>query len=144
MTRSYVTLSRMKPSTVLLALLTIATASPLASAASSKDDPRKQDDPEPITWGVMGQTPGCVIFAEGHKTSGHFYGIGVSTKNVGKLTVVESEHYTLDQKEFLETQPNLDSLMQRAQKDHLKYVKIPEKYTPELLNKARSACKQDQ
>ena len=134
----------MKPSAVLLALLTFAGIAPLAVAAGSRsDDAKKQDDPQPITWGIMGQTTGCVIFAEGRKTSGRFYGVAVTTKTVGKLTVVESQNYNLDQKEYLETQQNLDSLMQRAQKDHIKYVKIPEKYSPELLDKARAACKQD-
>jgi hypothetical protein len=104
----------------------------------------KKQDPEPITWGLMGQTSGCVIFAEGHKTSGRFYGVAVTTKTVGKLTVVEALNYTPDQKEYLETQENMDALMQRAQQDHIKYVKIPEKYSPELLEKARAACKQDQ
>ncbi len=37
----------------------------------------------------------------------------------------------------------MDSLMQMAQKDHVKFVKIPEKYSPELLDKARAACKSD-
>jgi hypothetical protein len=31
--------------------------------------------------------------------------------------------------------------MLRAQTDHIKFVKIPEKYTPELLDKARAMCK---
>lgn len=132
----------MKRTAILLGLL--AFVGPFAAAGSRQDDGKKQEDPEPITWGVMGQTPGCVIFAEGRKTSGRFYGVAVTTKTVGKLTVVESQNYNLDQKEYLETQQNLDSLMQRAQKDHIKYVKIPEKYTPELLDKARAACKQDQ
>jgi len=135
MNRSAMTRVSINRSAILLALLTLAATTPFASASS------KPDDPEPITWGVMGQTPGCVIFAEGHKTSSHFY--DVSAKNINKLTVIESEHYTLDQKQYLETQQNLDTLMQRAQKDHIKYVKIPEKYTPQLLDKARSACKQD-
>ena len=131
-------MSVMKSSAVLLALVTGAGLAPSAVATD------KRQDPEPITWGVMGQTSGCVIFAEGHKTSGRFYGVAVTTKTVGKLTVVEAQNYTLDQREYLETQENLDALMQRAQKDHIKYVKIPEKYSPELLDKARAVCKQDQ
>jgi hypothetical protein len=130
--------SAMKQSVTLLTLLAFAAIAPFAVAAD------KKEDPEPITWGVMGQTSGCVIFAEGHKTSGRFYGVAITTKTVGKLTVVEAQNYTLDQKEYLETQENLDALMQRAQKDHIKYVKIPEKYSPELLEKARAVCKADQ
>jgi predicted patatin/cPLA2 family phospholipase len=58
--------------------------------------------------------------------------------------VIETENYAFDQKEILETQENMDALMQRAQKDHLKYVKIPEKYSADLLERARASCKQDQ
>ena len=115
---------------------------PLLCAAGSKSDAKP--DPEPIVWGMTGAPAGCVIFAEGHKTTGRFYGVAVTTKTVGKLTVVETQNYTLDEKEFLETQENMDALMQRARKDNLKYVKIPGKYSPELLEKARAACKADQ
>ena len=99
---------------------------------------------EPVVWGQYSQNTGCVIFQEGRKTSGRFYGVAVTTKTVGKLTVVESQNYSLEQNVILETQENLDILMQRALKDHVKYVKIPEKYSSELLEKARASCKQDQ
>ncbi len=95
----------------------------------------------PIAWGQLSQNSGCVIFAEGHKTKGRFYGIAVTTQTFGKLTVIEAQNYTLDQKEYLETQDVMNDLMQRAQKDHVKYVKIPEKYSPELLESARTMCK---
>jgi hypothetical protein len=42
---------------------------------------------------------------------------------------------------LLETQDVMNDLMQRAQKDHVKFVKIPEKYSPDLLEKARAMCK---
>jgi hypothetical protein len=99
---------------------------------------------EPVVWGQYSQNIGCVIFQEGRKTSGRFYGVAVTTKTVGKLSVIETHNYSLDQDVFLETQENMDALMQRAQKDHVKYVKIPEKYSSELLEKARASCKQDQ
>ena len=95
----------------------------------------------PVVWGILTQNTGCVIFKEGHKTSGMFWGVAVTTKTVGKLTVIETQNYTLDQDVVLETQENMDDLMQRAQADHIKFVKIPEKYTPELLDKARAMCK---
>lgn len=87
------------------------------------------------------QNTGCVIFKEGHKTSGMFWGVAVTTKIVGKLTVIETQNYTLDQQEILETQENIDDLTRRAEKDHVKFVKIPEKYSTELLEKARALCK---
>lgn len=95
---------------------------------------------EPVVWGMLSHNTGCVIFAEGKKTSGRFYGIAVTTKTVGKLTLIETQNYTFAQKEVLETQENMDALMQQAQKDHLKFVKIPEKYSPDLLGKARASC----
>lgn len=97
---------------------------------------------EPVAWGMLSQNTGCVIFKEGRKTSGMFWGVAVTTKSIGKLTVVETQNYTLDQKTILETQENMDALMQRAQRDGVKYIKIPEKYSPEMLNKARAMCKQ--
>ena len=98
-------------------------------------------EPEPVVWGMLSGNASCVIFAEGHKTSGMFWGVAVTTKTVGKLTVVETQNYTFAQKEVLETQENIDSMMRMAQKDHVKFVKIREKYSPELLEKARISCK---
>lgn len=108
---------------------------PLAGSAQNS-----APNPEPIAWGALSGNSSCVIFAEGHKTSGRFYGIAVTTKTVGKLTLVETQNYSFDQKEVLETQENMNDLMLRAQKDHVKFVKIPEKYSPDLLEKARATC----
>jgi Spy/CpxP family protein refolding chaperone len=107
------------------------------SFAAAKDAPPQ----DPIAWGILSHNSGCVIFAEGHKTKGMFWGVAVTEKITGKLTVIESQDYTLDKKEYLETQDEMNDLMRRAQKDHIKYVKIPEKYSPELLEKARAICK---
>jgi hypothetical protein len=123
----------MRPSHIALLLLL---ASPV-SLAFGKDSP----EPDPIAWGMLSHNSGCVIFAEGHKTKGMFWGVAVTTKTTGKLTVIETQNYTLDPKEYLETQEVMDDLMRRAQKDHLKYVKIQEKYSPELLEKARAMCR---
>ncbi|HEY0794967.1 MAG TPA: hypothetical protein VGD64_04230 [Acidisarcina sp.] len=98
---------------------------------------------EPTTWGIFTGNTSCVIFAEGHKTTGRFYGIAVTTKTVGKLTLIETQNYTFNQKEVLETQENMNNLMQLAQKDLIKFVKIPERYSPDLLDKARASCKSD-
>ncbi len=103
--------------------------------------PKKAQEPDPVVWGVLSENSGCVIFAEGHQASGKFYGVAVTTKTVGKLTVIETQNYTFDQKVTPETQENMDTLTRLAQKDHIKFVKIPEKYSPELLDKARTSCK---
>jgi hypothetical protein len=103
-------------------------------------DAQNKQGPEPVMWGALSGNSGCVIFAEGHKTSGRFYGVAVTTKTVGKLTVIETQNYAFDPKEVLETQENMDGLMLRAQKDRVKFVKIPEKYSSELLGRARTSC----
>ncbi len=103
----------------------------------------KAAESEPVAWGAVSGNSSCVIFAEGHKTSGRFYGVAITTKTVGKLTLVEAQNYSFDQKETLETQENMDSMLQRSQTDHVKFVKIPEKYSPELLEKARASCKSE-
>jgi len=122
----------MKLTAVLFLLIAIVPASFAAG---------KKQNQEPIAWGVLSQNNGCVIFQEGHKTTGMFWGVAVTTKTVGKLTVIETLDYTLNEKELLETQENMDSLMLRSQNDHVKFVKIPEKYTPDQLEKARAMCK---
>jgi hypothetical protein len=103
----------------------------------------KKLNPEPTAWGALTGNVSWVIFAEGHKTSGRFYGIAVTTTTVGKLVLIETQNYQFNQEQIIETQENLDRLMQMAQKDHVKFVKIPEKYSPELLEKARASCKSD-
>jgi hypothetical protein len=123
----------MKLSSLILLLLV---AYPFRSASAK--DPVNQD---PIVWGMLTHNAGCVIFAEGHKTKGMFWGVAVTATVTGKLTVIEAQNYTLDQKEYLETQDVMNDLMRRAQKDNIKFVKIPEKYSPELLEKARATCK---
>ncbi len=102
---------------------------------------KKVQATDPVMWGILSNNSGCVIFAEGHQTSGRFYGIAATTKTLGKLTLIETQNYAFDQKVVLETQENIDNLMRIAQKDHIKFVKIPEKYSPELLEKARASCK---
>jgi len=123
----------MRPSRF-IPLLLVATS---CSFASGKSTPPQ----DPVSWGILSQNAGCVIFEEGHKTKGMYWGVAVTAKITGKLTVIEAQDYTLPQKEYLETQDVMNDLMRLAQKDQIKFVKIPEKYPPELLEKARAMCK---
>jgi hypothetical protein len=116
-------------------LFSLALAMPVVLSAE-----KKPQDLDPIVWGTMSHNSGCVIFAEGKHTSGRFYGVAVTTKTVGRLTVIETRGYTYDQKVTDETQENMDNLMRLAQKDHVKFVKIPETHSPDLLEKARASC----
>lgn len=119
-----------------LTMLVLALASPVFLQAE-----KKVQELDPVVWGTTANNAGCVIFAEGRQTKGHFYGVVVTTKTTGKLTVIETQNTTFDQKEIAETQENMDSLMRTALAEYIKFVKIPEKYSPELLVKARAACK---
>src|ERR1035441_8841599 len=101
-------------------LLLLSLAAPVGLNAKDQPNP-----PQPIVWGVLKGNTGCVIFQEGHKTTGKFWGVAVTTKTVGKLTVIETQNYTLDQQEILETQENIEDLTRRAEKDHVKFVTIP-------------------
>jgi hypothetical protein len=107
------------------------------AVATDKNKPA----PEPIAWGQLTRISGCVIFKEGQKVSGDFYDNGINIKTTGKLTVIEEQNYSITPKEYFETPEVMSALDQRALKDQIMYVKIPEKYTPELLEKARAICK---
>ena len=121
--------------TLLLLFTLLSCTSFAAEKATSNQDP--------IAWGMLSHNSGCVIFKEGTKTKGMFWGVAVTATVRGKLTVIETQDYTFDQKEIVETQENMNDLMRRAQADRVKFVKIPEKYSPELLDKPRATCKQD-
>jgi hypothetical protein len=99
---------------------------------------------KPVAWGIISQNSGCVIFEESIKTSFRFYGVAETYSRTGKLKVIETQKYTMDQTEYNESKENMDSLMQRAVKDHIKYVKIPENYTDDQLDSARDLCNSDQ
>lgn len=87
-------------------------------------------DAEPIVFGMVGLNTGCVIFKE------------YVQKKVLVLEEVEAQSYDLQQKKWLEDPDSSSELLNLAVKDHLRFVKIPEKYTPEQLDKARAACKE--
>lgn len=116
-----------------LLLLSVFVSTCFASGKHSQSE-------DSVVWGMLSQNTGCVIFQEGHKTSGMFWGVAVTTKTVGKLTVIEAHNYTPEDKVYPETQENLDKLMRLARENKIKYVKIPEKYTPQQLEKARELC----
>jgi hypothetical protein len=51
-------------------------------------------------------------------------------------------NYNMTQKKWIEDQEGTDELLRIALKDKVKYVKIPQKYTPGQLENARAACKE--
>ncbi|ANM29457.1 hypothetical protein ABI59_07470 [Acidobacteria bacterium Mor1] len=110
------------------------------SAPAKKKKKKDRENAKPIAWGTMAQNEGCVIFEESRKTKGKFWVIAVTTKTTGRLKVIETQNYTLEQTEWEATQESLDALYQLAVEHRLKLVKIPKKYTPEQLEAARKMC----
>lgn len=111
----------------------------LASAPISlaKDNTANQ---EPVAWGMQSGNEGCVIFGESQVTGSQMSQGGFTTHTVTELNVVEAIHATLPKKKYEETKDDLDALQSVSMQNHLKYVKIPKKYTPEQLDKARKLC----
>jgi hypothetical protein len=82
-----------------------------------------------------------VIFRQYTEKNTKFWGVAISQSRVSALEVIETQNYELAQKRWV-GQDGADELTRLAVKDRLKYVKIPEKYTPSQLQKARAACKE--
>ena len=98
----------------------------------------------PSVWGMLGTHNACVIFREYRKTKVGFFVVVVTTKTHGELEVIEAtDGYAMDQKKYIEDEATMDQLQHRAIKDGVRYVKVQDKYTPEELQAARAACKQD-
>jgi hypothetical protein len=111
------------------------------TASGFADDKKAKVDQDPVVFGVTGQNAGCVIFREYTAKNTKFYGVAISQSRVSALEVIETQNYDLSQKKWV-GQDGADELMRIAAKDRIKYVKIPEKYTPSQLEKARAACKE--
>lgn len=99
--------------------------------------------PEPVVWGILSHSKGCVIFREYKKTKVGFFVVVVTAKSHGELEVVETDGYEMDPKVWIENEENMNELQRRAVKDEIRYVKIQDKYTPEDLETARSLCRKD-
>jgi len=105
----------------------------------AKDKTANQD---PVAWGMQSGNDGCVIFKESEETTNEMAagGGGFTTQTVKQLEVLDSIKATLPKKKYSETQAELDALQQLSMQNHLKYVKIPKKYTPEQMEKAKTMC----
>ncbi len=124
-------LGRVAKATVLVGL-----AAGMASFA--KDKTAEQ---EPVAWGMQSGNTGCVIFRESEETTSELAaGGGFTTHTVKQLEVLEATKATLPKKKYSETKEDLDALSEQGKQDHLKFVRIPKKYTPEQLEKARAMC----
>jgi hypothetical protein len=121
-------------------LCTLLCVSPSAVNADEKSGAESR---EPVAWGLLSQSKGCVIFREYKKTKVGFFVVIVTAKSHGELEVVESVGYELDPKVWIENEDNMNELQRRAMKDLIRYVKIQDKYTPEELEAARALCRKE-
>jgi hypothetical protein len=108
-------------------------------ASFAKDKAASQ---EPFAWGMQSGNDGCVIFKESAETTSEMApgGGAFSTLTVKQLEVLDAIKATLPKKKYAETKEELDALSEFGMENHLKFVKIPKKYTPEQLEKARTMC----
>jgi hypothetical protein len=111
------------------------------TAPALANDKKAKVDEDPVVFGITGQNAGCVIFKQYTEKNTKFWGVAVSQSKVSALEVIETQNYDLAQKKWV-GQDGADELTRIAVKDRIKYVKIPEKYTPNQLEKARAACKE--
>ena len=111
------------------------------TAPSFANDKKAKVDEDPVVFGITSQNEGCVIFRQYTEKNTKFWGVAVSQSRVSALEVIEMQNYDLPQKKWV-GQDGADQLTHLAVKDKIKYVKIPEKYTPNQLEKARAACKE--
>ncbi|MFP5228717.1 MAG: hypothetical protein ACLGXA_13930 [Acidobacteriota bacterium] len=121
------------------AILTGLVAAAAGTASYAKDKTANQ---EPVAWGMQSGNEGCVIFKEYDTTVSAMAqgGGGFTTQTVKQLEMVDAIKATLPKKKYSETKEDVDALNQLGMQNHLKFVKIPKKYTPEQLEKAKAMC----
>ena len=112
----------------------------LAPAGFAKDQP---DNQGPVSWGMQSGNTGCVIFRESKEMESDLVNGAMQSFTVKQLEVVDQQNARLPHKKYSETQADLDTLQKLSEQDHLKYVKIPKKYTPAQLQAAQAMCKAD-
>lgn len=111
----------------------------LAPAGLAKD---KDENAGPFVWGMQSGNSGCVIFKESQRIDSVMSpgGGGFTTQTVKTLEVIDAIHATLPEKKYSETQEDLAKLQDLSIQNHWKYIKIPKKYSPADLDKAKSMC----
>src|SRR5258708_19368176 len=107
------------------------------TAPSFANDKKAKVDEDPVVFGITSQNEACVILRQYTEKNTKFWGVAVSQSRTSALEVLETQNYDLLQKKWV-GQEGADELMRLALKDRVKYVKIPEKYSPSQLDKARA------
>lgn len=130
--------------TVLRARIGAAVALAALSGSCIADGTPDAPVPSASAWGILSPPKACVIFREYRKTKVGFFVIVVTTKTHSELEVIEAtDGYLLEPKKWVEDEASLQELQHRATKDGLRYVKVPDKYTPQQLEAARALCRKE-
>lgn len=116
--------------TTLSACLTVKTSAPRPEGSNG----------QPLSWGILSEPQDCIIFAEYRKTEVGFFVVAVSTKTTGELRVLESSGYSLPKEIWSMSEADMNQLQSIASNDLVRFVKIPDKHSPEDLAAARDAC----
>jgi hypothetical protein len=118
----------------------IALAALMLAPAGFANDKAANQAPE--AWGMQSGNSGCVIFKESQQINSVMApgGGGFTTQTIKTLEVLDAIHATLPHKKYSETKDDLDTLLNLAMENHWKYVKIPKKYSPDDLEKAKQMC----
>jgi hypothetical protein len=123
--------------TIRAAMMMGLAAAAVGTVSFAKD---KSADQAPVAWGMQSGNDGCVIFRETEEMTTVSENGAYKSYNIKQLEVVDTIKATLPKKKYSETKEELDVLDQTAMQDHLKFVKIPKKYTPDQLEKAKALC----
>jgi hypothetical protein len=68
----------------------------LAGPIAFAKDKKSADSQDPVVFGILSQNAGCVIFRDHRKTTGMFWGVGLTRKTVSELEVIETQNYKLE------------------------------------------------
>ncbi len=107
----------------------------------SSGDSKGKSSRAPVVWGTMSECNGCVIFKEYQKTKVGFWVVAVTSESRWELEVIETEGYSLEPTVWEQKQSNIDELQRRAVQYKVRYVKIPDDFSPEELEAARRICR---
>ena len=100
--------------------------------------PKSGDQSEPVVSGVTKGNVGCAILGKHMPVKGKLLLAGVVYART-EYEVLETFNYKLEKQKFT-GRGEIEELNQRALKDKIKLVIIPEKHTSEQLDEARKIC----
>ena len=121
--------------------LCAAVAAAMVAAAPAGMAKDQKADQAPVSWGMQSGQTGCVIFRESEEQTSTMTNGQVQYFTVKQLEVVDQQNAKLPHKKYSETKDDLTALQNFSEQNHVKFVKIPKKYTPAQLQAAQAMCK---